>query len=107
MQLLRVSVSLLVNFERARSWEDWVVGIHGIRIRFKASRKVFSATYLPEVAREQGWTKLEALESLIRKAGFSGRIDDALLGKVSLERYQSSKYSLSYQQYVDYGIKQD
>ena len=98
---LRVSVSLLIKFESASSWDDWVVGTHGIRIRFKVSRRTFSATYLPEVSQEQGWTKLEALESLIRKAGFSGAVDQTLLSKVSVERYQSSKYSLSYQEYLD------
>lgn len=28
---LHCAVSILVNFEKARDYRDWVVGIHGIR----------------------------------------------------------------------------
>ncbi len=34
--------------------------------------KRHGATYLPDVAVEQGWTREETLESLMRKAGWDG-----------------------------------
>ncbi len=34
------------------------------------------ATYLPDVAVEQGWTKEETVVSLMRKAGWTGRSKD-------------------------------
>uniref|UniRef100_A0A8C6UF49 AMMECR nuclear protein 1 n=1 Tax=Neogobius melanostomus TaxID=47308 RepID=A0A8C6UF49_9GOBI len=48
------SVSLLTNFEDVGDYLDWEVGVHGIRIEFfneKGSKR--TATYLPEVAKEQ------------------------------------------------------
>lgn len=36
----------------------------------RSGAKVFSATYLPEVAPAQGWNKEETLDSAMRKAGY-------------------------------------
>lgn len=52
---LSVSVSILRHFEDGDDYLDWEVGIHGIRIEFineKGNKR--TATYLPEVASEQG-----------------------------------------------------
>eukprot|EP00041_Stephanoeca_diplocostata_P003328 m.33557 g.33557 ORF g.33557 m.33557 type:complete len:174 (+) comp14241_c0_seq6:650-1171(+) len=58
---LHCTVSLLVEFERGRDYLDWTVGVHGIRIELRdaATGNVVSATYLPEVASEQGWSKVQ------------------------------------------------
>lgn len=48
-------MSLEQNFEEAKNYLDWTLGVHGIRIEFlneRGSRR--SATYLPQVAPEQG-----------------------------------------------------
>lgn len=50
---LRVGVSLLVKYEECRDSLDWVVGVHGILIKFCANGMDYSATYLPEVAQQQ------------------------------------------------------
>lgn len=57
---LSVSVSILTQFEDGNDFLDWEVGVHGIRIEFineKGNKR--TATYLPEVAPEQGneWMK--------------------------------------------------
>ncbi|KAF5305502.1 hypothetical protein FQA39_LY01593 [Lamprigera yunnana] len=52
---LSVSVSILRHFEDGSDYLDWEVGVHGIRIEFvneKGNKR--TATYLPEVATEQG-----------------------------------------------------
>lgn len=52
---LYVSVSILRHFEDGADYLDWEVGVHGIRIEFhneKGNKR--TATYLPEVAPEQG-----------------------------------------------------
>lgn len=52
---LHVSVSILRHFEDGADYTDWEVGVHGIRIEFhneKGNKR--TATYLPEVAPEQG-----------------------------------------------------
>ena len=51
---LSVSVSLLVDFEDASHWQDWEIGIHGVRIQFNKGTKRYDGTFLPEIALEQG-----------------------------------------------------
>lgn len=51
---------------------DWTLGTHGLRISFVHRGRRYGATYLPDVAVEQGWTKEETVESLMRKAGWDG-----------------------------------
>ena len=55
-----MSVSILRHFEEASDHLDWEVGLHGIRIEFYTDngRSRRSATYLPEVASEQGTNSL-------------------------------------------------
>ena len=53
---------------------DWILGTHGIRISFVHRGRRYGATYLPDVAVEQGWTKEETIESLMRKAGWDGGV---------------------------------
>lgn len=101
---LGVGVSLLVNFEESADAMDWEVGKHGIRISFKDpdDGRQRGATFLPEVATEQGWTKAETLAALCRKAGYRGPLrDDALLKHVKVVRYQSSKANLSFPEYTN------
>jgi uncharacterized protein (TIGR00296 family) len=100
---LKCSVSLLVNFEDAEHIYDWEIGKHGIRISFEDPRtgQELGATYLPEVCADQGWTKEECLESLYRKAGYNRAITRELMQSTTLERYQSSKCHLTYDEYVE------
>jgi AMMECR1 domain-containing protein len=51
---------------------DWVLGQHGIRISFNFRGERLGATYLPDVPVEQGWTKEQTLESLMKKARWRG-----------------------------------
>jgi len=69
---LSCSLTLLGNFEPCEDAMDWVLGTHGLRIAFVHRGRRYGATYLPDVAVEQGWTKEETVESLMRKAGWSG-----------------------------------
>lgn len=65
---LSVSVSILRHFEDGDDYLDWQVGVHGIRIEFineKGIKK--TATYLPEVASEQGSYKFFIIKSLLHK----------------------------------------
>lgn len=95
-----LSVSLLVQYEEARNSYDWEVGTHGIIIEFSVQGRSYSGTYLPEVAPEQGWSQREAVESLVRKAGYKGAVTKELLQSMKTTRYQSSKCGLSYKEYL-------
>ena len=89
-------VSLLVDFEPNLRWDDWEVGTHGIVIKFNGS---FKAIFLPEVAKDQGWSKKATLEHLVRKAGYDGKCDQKLLDSIRLERFVSSKAEASYDEW--------
>ncbi|ETN46658.1 uncharacterized protein HMPREF1541_00844 [Cyphellophora europaea CBS 101466] len=69
---LSCSLTLLADFETCLDATDWDLGTHGIRISFTHRNRRHGATYLPDVAVEQGWTKEETIESLMKKAGWDG-----------------------------------
>ncbi|CAI7569410.1 uncharacterized protein N7487_005084 [Penicillium crustosum] len=69
---LSCSLTLLGSFEPCTNALDWSLGTHGLRISFIHRGRRYGATYLPDVAVEQGWTKEETVESLMRKAGWDG-----------------------------------
>jgi uncharacterized protein (TIGR00296 family) len=101
VKYLRVAVSLLVNYEPCQHALDWIVGLHGILISWKGQDgRDYSATYLPEVAKEQGWDQRKAVESLIRKAGWIGAVTDAMIKSIACTRYQSSKLRMTFDEYV-------
>ena len=100
LPLLRCTVSLLVNFEDNKSAFDWQIGTHGIIIDFTSGGRSYSGTYLPEVMPEQGWDHETAIRSLVRKSGYRGTVDAKLLSSISLTRYQSSKYYMTFQEWA-------
>ncbi|KAJ9609401.1 hypothetical protein H2200_005728 [Cladophialophora chaetospira] len=69
---LSCSLTLLADFEPCENALDWTLGEHGLRISFNHRNRRHGATYLPDVAVEQGWTKEETVESLMKKAGWDG-----------------------------------
>ncbi|KAK4203576.1 AMMECR1 domain-containing protein [Triangularia verruculosa] len=93
---LQVAVTLLTDFEDAADKMDWELGKHGIRISFYERGRRYGATYLPDVATEQEWTKEETLISLMRKAGWSGKGDDWEKVDLKVVRYQGRKEKLEY-----------
>lgn len=101
---LECTVSVLINYETANDYLDWEVGKHGMIIEFVDpdynTRR--SATYLPEVAAHEGWTVLEAIDSLMRKAGYNGTITESLRKRIKLTRYQSTLFTMSYNDYISY-----
>jgi AMME syndrome candidate gene 1 protein len=92
---LQVGVSLLVNFEENKDAMDWEVGTHGIQIFYKN----YGATFLPEVASEQGWDKQTTLEHLLKKSGCREKLDK-VIKEISLTRYQSYKCKVSVDDYT-------
>lgn len=78
---------------------DWELGTHGLRISFYYHGRRYGATYLPDVAVEQGWTKEETVVSLMRKAGWMGRKERWEDVELKVVRYQGKKESLEYTEY--------
>ncbi|XP_076234112.1 AMMECR1-like protein isoform X2 [Calliopsis andreniformis] len=95
------SVSILRHFEDGVDYLDWEVGVHGIRIEFhneKGNKR--TATYLPDVATEQGWDQIQTIDSLLHKGGYKGLVTPDIRRSVKLTRYQSEKVTVSYQEYM-------
>ncbi|KAL5976351.1 hypothetical protein ACLOJK_020682 [Asimina triloba] len=101
---LECTVSILTDYETALHYLDWEIGKHGLIIEFTDpdhnTRR--SATYLPEVAAHEGWTKTETIDSLMRKAGYNSVITEQLRKRVRLTRYQSTLYTMHYSDYATY-----
>ncbi|CAH8670833.1 unnamed protein product [Schistosoma curassoni] len=98
---LTCSVSLLLNFEEGKNYQDWQIGVHGIRIEFVNEKGYHrTATYLPEVAYKQGWNHCETIDSLLRKGGYRGNISEAFRQSIRLTRYRSEKYSVHASEYL-------
>ncbi len=99
---LQVGISLLTNFEKGLDWQDWEIGHHGIQIDFMDANEIKrSATFLPEVASEQGWNKKETLDSLLRKSGYKGSLNETVLSTLNVTRYQSEKNTLTFDEYIE------
>uniref|UniRef100_A0A2M4BVI0 AMMECR1 domain-containing protein n=2 Tax=Anopheles marajoara TaxID=58244 RepID=A0A2M4BVI0_9DIPT len=107
IQRLTVSVSILQGFEDARGYLDWTLGIHGIRIEFYTERgSKRTATYLPQVATEQGWDQTQTIDSLLRKGGYRGPITPDTRRSIKLTRYTSQECHMTYGEYRDMVDKQ-
>lgn len=101
---LDCTVSLLTDFETADDHMDWEIGRHGIRMRLNDKNnkyKVYSSTFLPQIAKEQGWTKFDTLDQLIYKSGFRGSITDEVYDSLSITRYQSRTCEVTYAEYTN------
>lgn len=81
---------------------DWEIGTHGLRISFTYHGRRHGSTYLPDVAKEQGWTKEETMVSLMRKAGWSGRKEDWRKVELSVIRYQGKQVRLEYREWKEW-----
>lgn len=126
LETLECGISLLTDFEDADSYLDWTIGVHGIYIKFPhpslltspssesptpltggsapslAAKHTFTATYLPDVIPDQGWNKIEAVDSAIQKAGWRGRITEDLRRSIKLRRYQSRKCTVGWDDYIQW-----
>ncbi len=96
---LEVVVTLLTDFEDAADAMDWDLGTHGLRISFQYHNARYGATYLPDVAPEQGWTKEQTVVSLMRKAGWMGRKENWRDVNLNVVRYQGKAEPMRYAEY--------
>lgn len=101
------SVSLLTPFVSIADPLDWTPGEHGIHITFTHPTdhtRSYSATYLPHICPEQGWTKEETVLSAISKAGYKGKVKvgDRVWKRLHVKIYGSVKAEASWQDYVEW-----
>ena len=107
---LQVGVSLLTNFRDIEDPYDWEVGRHGVEMELRDGRDRFRATFLPEVAQEQGWNQATTYVQLFRKAGYRPRnpklaaeaIVEEVRANLKVRTYESHKCHMSFAEYVQY-----
>ncbi|OXC68978.1 hypothetical protein AYX13_02589 [Cryptococcus neoformans] len=104
---LLCDVSLLTPFVSIADPLDWTPGEHGIHITFTHPTdhtRSYSATYLPHICPEQGWTKEETVLSAISKAGYKGKVKvgDRMWKRLHVKIYGSVKVEASWQDYVEW-----
>ena len=114
----------MTDFEDCSNPYDWQLGVHGIYIYLSPSTswkssETLTATFLPDVAEEQGWDQRTTLVQAIKKSGYrfvsrpaslhsykeltrvwdSSKIDDEVIAGLRVRRYQSSVIRVSYQEW--------
>ena len=95
-------MTLLTDFEDAADADDWELGRHGLRIAFYYHGRRYGATYLPDVAVEQGWTKEETVVSLMRKAGWVGKRERWAEVEMEVVRYQGRKERVAWGEFREW-----
>jgi AMME syndrome candidate gene 1 protein len=99
---LECQVTLLTDFEPVPDPMAWEIGKHGLRISFTYHGRRYGSTYLPDVAREQGWTKEETIISLMRKAGWNGRREDWRKIDLNVITYQGQRTTMEYREWREW-----
>ncbi|OIW06991.1 hypothetical protein TanjilG_14329 [Lupinus angustifolius] len=116
---LECTVSIITDYEIANDYLDWEVGTHGIIIEFsdpgyntrrsatclqmKLYCTYFTMSYsLHGLEAMLRWTKIEAIDSLIRKSGYNGPITESLRKHIQLTKYQSTLFTMQFSEYVSY-----
>ena len=96
---MSIGLSLLINFTEIDDPLDWEVGKHGVEIELSYKGHHYSATFLPEVAAEEGWDQETTLNCLLEKAEWPYNVQKAL-PMIKAKTYESLKYTLSYKDYA-------
>ncbi|ODV80446.1 uncharacterized protein CANTADRAFT_46969 [Suhomyces tanzawaensis NRRL Y-17324] len=107
---LLVSVTLLDNFTHIDEWDDWTIGLNGLRISLDLEGSHYLGTFLPSVAEEEDWSKEDTLYYLLIKAELSGISQDRVVGFykkgikegwLHLTRYDGLKLQLDFSQFLE------
>lgn len=54
---------------------------------------------MPQVASEQGWDQIQTIDSLLRKGGHRGQINEQTRRSIKLTRYTSQEVHMTYNEY--------
>jgi len=93
---LHCTVSLIFDFQIADHCFDWEIGIHGLRIDFRDNKnQERSATFLPEVMTQFGWTKKHTIERLVQKSGSNDALNYDEHGRPILEQLKTVRFRSS------------
>ena len=61
LESLICSISILTDFEKCESYNDWNIGVHGVSIKFEIDGTTFHALFLPEVMVEHSKNSISTI----------------------------------------------
>eukprot|EP01063_Lacrimia_lanifica_P035413 TRINITY_DN6729_c0_g1_i2.p2 TRINITY_DN6729_c0_g1~~TRINITY_DN6729_c0_g1_i2.p2 ORF type:complete len:208 (+),score=71.10 TRINITY_DN6729_c0_g1_i2:43-666(+) len=97
---LQCSVTILSKRQRIPRWDAWEIGRHGISLTLADGQgRRYSATFLPQVIVDQGWSKEDTFRHLLRKAGYPGRPGADVFARCEVQTYEGSKEHIPYSDY--------
>eukprot|EP01061_Rhynchopus_euleeides_P007527 TRINITY_DN16566_c0_g1_i2.p1 TRINITY_DN16566_c0_g1~~TRINITY_DN16566_c0_g1_i2.p1 ORF type:complete len:223 (+),score=64.08 TRINITY_DN16566_c0_g1_i2:82-669(+) len=96
---LDCTVTLLTPRQAAIPWDNWVAGVHGVQMTLTEGEDTYFASFLPDVVREQGWSRKQTLAALIHKSGYPREVTEDTLRRCSVSRYESTVGKCNY---IDY-----
>eukprot|EP01059_Diplonema_ambulator_P013860 TRINITY_DN24556_c3_g1_i2.p1 TRINITY_DN24556_c3_g1~~TRINITY_DN24556_c3_g1_i2.p1 ORF type:complete len:209 (+),score=29.61 TRINITY_DN24556_c3_g1_i2:51-677(+) len=96
---LRCSVTVLSEMQPIPKWDAWTPGKHGVYISLNKDRRNYSATFLPSVIIDQGWSKHQTFEHLLAKSGYRGAPTRDIFELCEVHTYEGSKEKITYGDY--------
>ena len=97
---IRVVVSVLSAPVKVGGWQEWTPGVHGVAMSYEGADRPYATTFLPQVIKEQGWTREQTFEHLFRKAGYEGPVTPDMFEKCEVSAYTGTVCKLPYTAYV-------
>lgn len=98
---LSIEISLLYDFKLLARWDDWIPGVHGIKIIFEERGNELSSTFLPHVPIKNNMTKEDTIQQLILKAG-SRRSFKSLINNIKVISYLTMEKYCTYKDYLEF-----
>ena len=90
LESLICSISLLTDFEKCKRFDDWIIGVHGVSIKFKVDERIFHALFLPEVIIEHS-TNYKIIKVLTIYLCISRFQSSSNFGKFNQEKWMQSR----------------
>ena len=104
LKSLRVSVSIISSIEVMCHPHEYVPGRHGLMVIMRdCQEKEFTSWLLPDVIAALGSSKDKALDMLVQKSGYQGKVPMTLWRQIAADsrlfRFETSMCSLSWDGY--------
>ena len=97
---LKCSVTVLSEMKAVQRWDDWEIGRHGVYMTYHDGLRNYNATFLPSVIVDQGWSKHQTFEHLLRKAGAPVRPTREIFEACKVMAYEGSKAGVTHADYT-------
>ena len=95
---LTCMITLMHSFKKKKNVFDWEVGTHGVELIFTWQGEQYCATYLPQIIKQNGWTKERTIDELIVKSGCKESYE-TVKDVLEIETYEGHIKRISFEEY--------